>query len=349
MTKAKRINIVSGKGGTGKTLLTAVLAEMLGNQAVRVIVIDLDIFVRGLTALLYFHRGESLQITSHEDFSVADFFIRKRDFLRLNTQPRLAIQRYRSFDVSPSVSRIDELLNFNDVSPDTRQEATEILEVMLRSVGKEYEYIIFDSRAGYDELIAATHRISDASICVQEEDEISNVTADNLVKQLEEDSRIPIFRIVNKARDTKNIKGLGQYHGSRIAYLGSIPFDVDVMNSFGEKTFWEDISRSLYKVSAAEVWNSFAGKMDFPQKLEVSRVSPFGSSSLEAKLGLVTLRNRILLVYGLTIAVLGIIVSLYGKDTLQVLIHDPARLIALFAAIVGVMMAVFSITGRQAK
>ena len=40
MTDTKYINVVSGKGGTGKTLLCTILAELLGNQNVNVLVID---------------------------------------------------------------------------------------------------------------------------------------------------------------------------------------------------------------------------------------------------------------------------------------------------------------------
>ena len=49
------INVISGKGGTGKSLCTAVLADALAKKCGPVLVIDLDIFVRGLTAL-YCHQ-----------------------------------------------------------------------------------------------------------------------------------------------------------------------------------------------------------------------------------------------------------------------------------------------------
>ena len=54
----KIINIVSGKGGTGKTLLVAVLAELLSRKRAKVLLIDVDIFVRGLTCLLYYQQDK---------------------------------------------------------------------------------------------------------------------------------------------------------------------------------------------------------------------------------------------------------------------------------------------------
>jgi septum site-determining protein MinD len=47
------ISIVSGKGGCGKSLQTAVLGRALSREGERVLLLDLDIFVRGLTILLY--------------------------------------------------------------------------------------------------------------------------------------------------------------------------------------------------------------------------------------------------------------------------------------------------------
>ena len=52
MNISKVINLVSGKGGTGKSLLTAVLGRALAREGLNVLIIDLDIFVRGLTILL---------------------------------------------------------------------------------------------------------------------------------------------------------------------------------------------------------------------------------------------------------------------------------------------------------
>ncbi len=75
--KHKIINIVSGKGGTGKTLFSAILAELLGNHGIRVLVVDLDVFVRGLTSLLYFHQGESLRVVHDDDLTVSSYFVNK--------------------------------------------------------------------------------------------------------------------------------------------------------------------------------------------------------------------------------------------------------------------------------
>jgi septum site-determining protein MinD len=359
MRQAKVINIVSGKGGTGKTLFSAILAEMLGNKGIHTLVVDMDVFVRGLTALLYFQQGQSLRISQQKEWAVSDFFTKKESLLRGREKPlKLSVHRYRSFDVCPSVPRIDELLNFNDVAPNTRDEALEILRLLLKVIPDEYRYVILDSRAGYDELISATHLVSDLSICVQEDDDISNVTANNLVRQLERDSEIlkreeqtesVIFRVINKARHIKTLKDLERYGGFGVTYLGAIPFDMDVMNSFGEKTFWEDISKSLYKTAVARIWNMLSTRMDFKDELLVPRISPFASESFESKFGFITLRNRVVFVYGIILGFLGIIFGIFGTNIVREALYNPVQAFSLAIGVLSLILAFLSVLKGQAK
>src|SRR3954471_20523887 len=100
----KVINVVSGKGGTGKTLITAVFAELLSRRnGLKILVVDMDIFVRGLTCLLYFQSDKRVRLIDRDQLSVADI---------ISSAPisatRAGVCRYRSFDVWPSVSRVDE-------------------------------------------------------------------------------------------------------------------------------------------------------------------------------------------------------------------------------------------------
>ena len=48
------------------------------------------------------------------------------------------------------------------------------LDHILKRIPDHYELVILDNRAGYDELIAATHTKSDITIVVEEEDNIDN-------------------------------------------------------------------------------------------------------------------------------------------------------------------------------
>lgn len=318
MDKSTIINIVSGKGGTGKTLLTSVLAEMLGNEGYKVIVIDMDVFVRGLTSLLYFHKKEVIQLAKDDEMTISELFIDKGDF-EISGKSKFSISRYRSFDVIPSVSRVDELLEFKDLMPDTKEEASNIVNTMLNKISNDYDIVLLDSRAGYDELIASTHSISDISICVEEEDDISKITSDNLIKQLREDADVPLFRITNKARDIKEEEDL---KSTGIAHIGKIPFDMDVMKSFGSQSFWEDISKTLYKSALAKAWNNLSAKMNLGINIEYIRHSPIGSELIEKKLQLYSLKDRVLIIYSLIIGFLGTIYGFIGQEGLANIVFN---------------------------
>lgn len=295
------INVISGKGGTGKTLLTCVLADMLGNAPdCSVLVVDLDVFVRGLTSLLYFHREEKLYIARENQLTVSSFFVEKLTEKTLD-QAVLAISKYRSFDVVPAVPRIDEILNFQDIAPNNRAEAKKILENLIDSIPNGYRFVILDSRAGYDELIAATHELSDLSICVEEPDPISRVTSDNLVAQLKKDIRTPLFRLTNKARGVISEEDLERENRS-VTDLGVIPFDMDVLRSFGYLSFWDQITRSLYRSALAQAWNRLSQKMQLDVRLYVPRFSPVASERLETNLGWLSSVSRIGVLYGALIS-----------------------------------------------
>lgn len=340
MAKRKVINVISGKGGTGKTLLTAVLADMLGNADHSVVIVDLDIFVRGLTALLFYHKNEKIQLTEKDECSVAEFFIDKGD-VDISGKRRLAISRYRSFDVIPSVSRVDEILKFSDMMPDDKAEASRLVGKLLDMIPDNYDFVLLDSRAGYDELIAASHSYSDLSICVEEEDNISKITSENLLHQLKEDSDLPVFRLINKVRDIRDER---DFTAPGITTLGKIPFDMDVMSSFGTKYFWDDISRTFYKSALASAWNNLSNKMDLNKKVDEFRVSPFGSDLLETKLQFYNVRDRVLILYGLIVGLLGISYGYLGKAGFEKILSSSdglSSLLSFVAGVGGIVMSVY--------
>lgn len=339
------INVISGKGGTGKTLLACVLADMLGNHPnSSVVIVDLDIFVRGLTSLLYFHQEEKLRVADKRELVVANFFVSKLVFPDI-TEQKLAIRNYRSFGVVPAVGRIDEILDYPDISPNNLEEAVMILQNILGHIPDRYRFVILDSRAGYDELIAATHRLSTVSICVEEQDPISRVTADNLVAQLRH-SGTPLFRLVNKGRGISSERDLDREARS-IADLGVIPFDMDVLNNFGSKNFWDEIARSLYRSAVARAWNRLSSKLEFGVELTPPRISPVGNEFLEAYIGMLSSRDRVFFLYGILIGVFGITYGLFGSELIHIFKEEPARFAMFVMGVIGILFALFSFLRPQ--
>jgi len=342
MKNSKIINVTSGKGGTGKTILCAILADLLGNSGVRVLLVDLDFFVRGLTSLLYFHKKEALFLADEKQLTVSDLFInkynRKKDFL----VSELGISRYRSFDVLPSVSRIDELLNYKDIMPDDRDIAIKTIDGLISKIPDVYDLIILDCRSGYDELISGIHIRSSLTICVEEEDQISKVTSDNLVKQLQNDSKTPLFRLINKARNLETDKDL-ELANRGINEIGPVPFDMDVLKSFGEPDFWERINRSLYKAGVIKAWNRLCTKMSLNYELKDTRISPLPFKSVENILSLFGGYDRILIFYGVIIAFLGFGLALTGRELFYFMREDPLRMAGFLGGILGVLIVLIAL------
>lgn len=321
----KIINISSGKGGTGKTLITAVLAELLSRKNnLRVLLVDMDVFVRGLTCLLYYQSDRRVRLVDENRATVSDIISSDAIF------NEIGITRYRTFDVWPSVARIDEKLKFDDVMPDNYIEADRRVSILLRHVPKEYDLVFLDSRAGYDELIGATHANSDITINVEEDDLVSRITSDNLAAQLQLAAKTPIYRIVNKS--------MGR-HSERIDDLGRIPFDADVMRSYGEEAFWTNITRSLLEPALVEIWNNLCRNEKLEFFIQSSRSSPIPLQSLEKSLSRISTLERLYLIYGTFFAIAGFILSFGGRETFYRFADDPFRLIGLVLGLSGVFMA----------
>lgn len=338
----KIINVISGKGGTGKTLLTAVIAELLSNKGYKVLVIDLDVFVRGLTTLLYFQKNQTLKIAKEDELTVADFFKFKGE---QGYGRKLSICRYRAFDVAPSVPYVNETLIFKDIMPNSVDEAISILNALLNYIPNEYEFVFLDSRAGYDELISATHHVSDFSLCVEEADNISRSTSENLIAQLKKDDlRKQIFRVTNKAREIYN-----EQDSLGFENIGSIPFDTDVLNSFGTKNFWNEVGRSLYKDSLVKSWNLLANKMDLDVRLEEKRTGPLGMQKVEKRISMLSTFSRINFIYGIIIVILSFYLMFYESGFYASLMRDPKQLFGVCMSIFGILMIVFSVFHNNRK
>jgi len=204
-------------------------------------------------------------------------------------------------------------------------------------IPKEYDYVFLDCRAGYDILVSKIHSLSDFTICMQEDDFISDVTARNLIKQLERDNaKKPIFRIINKARNIARFQDASN-NVEYSSYLGKIPFDMDVLNSFGEVNFWGEINKSLYRSIVAGLWNKVAVKMNLNHKLDDRRTSPVISIGLEKKLGVFMQTDRLILMIGAITAIMGSLYSLLGNNLTLYFRQNPDRLWSVCVSLFGIL------------
>ena len=276
------INVISGKGGTGKSLCTAVLADALAKKCGPVLVIDLDIFVRGLTALYCHQMKVDGYLAEEDEFCVASVFESKKLLteggLLDDRKPAIrtaksSIEKYGAapaYDIWTAVKEIDVVFKPHDLIPDNLTQALCILDYILDSIDQEYSYILLDNRAGFDEMITAAHLRSTFSLCIDEHDEIAKLTSNMVISQLRdaqaEADRIDaekrnlnaskkkgvlvpdrvnkkIFRIRNKCKDyERGEKSSYSASEGHGIFVGDIPQTADVTECF-DKDYYTFESR----------------------------------------------------------------------------------------------------------
>lgn len=329
----KIINVISGKGGTGKTLLTAVVAAMLSEQTDnKVLVVDLDIFVRGLSTMHYYENGGALGIIPDEKLSVTDFFYPSKCQIPFTTD-RLGIQRYnfpfhnKPFDILPAVKDITETYQFQETMPSDIEQACGTINQLITLLRQtDYNFIFLDNRAGFDELVAATYFHSDFSICVEEDDHISRLASRSVNGQLSnayskyfsKKNGFPpticpaIYTVRNKVRNFSD--EYNSTHQDEIYFLGGIPFDADVMRNFGSPVFWNYIFNTVYRTALGDMWEHLCKKAKLDTHLPKQQSSPKKSNSrFDISLQFFTSTQRIFYTFSLLFLLLSVSFMILGK------------------------------------
>jgi flagellar biosynthesis protein FlhG len=141
--RARRVAVISGKGGVGKTVITANLAATLSSNGSRILVVDADLGLANLDILL----GVS------PDLSILDVIH--------GTQPldKVLLHTKKGFDLLPAGSGLPEGAALTQI-------LAEGMESILSSIEQRYDYIMFDAGAGVGEVVLFFARLSDEILLV---------------------------------------------------------------------------------------------------------------------------------------------------------------------------------------
>ncbi len=148
--ETKIISVISGKGGTGKSLFTAVLGNCLSKEKCKVLIVDMDIHVRGLSILLsdYISFGEGMSVTDCLEREIYE--------------DNFAIYRFQECEILPAVIDMDQSL-----CKEIRSEAIELFMKNLYSfVQSKYDIVLLDCRSGLDDSLVKIVKFSDFIISV---------------------------------------------------------------------------------------------------------------------------------------------------------------------------------------
>ena len=399
------ISVVSGKGGTGKTLITAMLADILAvSTEARVLVVDMDIYVRGLTALLFKPLQQNIIAQPHQ-LVVADLFsLHSQKALSVSDDSSTAykdlvftpVNAKRSFDILPAVRNLNDQFSLSALSICGIDASVDLVDDMLTQIrhytppeldynpeSPYYDYIFLDCRAGYDDLIAATHLLSDLTICVDEDDPISSVTAQMLTNQLiniskecyhmvkegyskyrspqeYSESELPekldhislvkyasLIRIKNKDRKFKreDITDEDHYRIEDLVSPISLPYDADVLDSFGQRMFWTKMGSSQYRTSLCYFWNAINEKhiQNDEHYIAVHPVSETITSALNSFLGKLSSSSRFFFSGGILLIMIALQLMLLNDQVISLLNTNPAASVSFFSIVFGCLIIFLSI------
>lgn len=344
------ISVVSGKGGSGKSLLTAILGRALAREGDRVLLVDMDIFVRGLTVLLFgFKRPERREGHVTVSDLLGIFAAQSKDRPPLDEDPeRYMIQRFFECDVLPAVDNVSAPLDYDDRSLSDEEFCNASIRKLIASVQGDYDYVILDNRAGMDSLIAASCRNAQIVLSVAEDDDVGRQTNVNLVRFLQSRQKARVvYTIINKGRNIRSYPDVKARSRQRheFAMLGVIPFDIEVLEDFGADRFWTTVMETLYFRALIDAWNELAkaesvreiseAKYRFPPKIFMARGQ-----------GRYTLLERALRLYSIVFIVGGTVTWLYSQYRFKQM--DQFELFGGLSVVVGVLALLLSTSGLQA-
>ncbi|MFB2827685.1 ParA family protein [Aeromonas veronii] len=220
----KTIAVVSGKGGSGKTMLTATIAKILDESKYSVLLIDADFGTAGLTYYL------GLSEVSNISVGLTNLF---------STKTKTALHHDKVIEKLKSYKNID----FIGVGDHRRYKLNgesdffhEYFDDFITQIKSEarYDFIIVDCRGGVDDESLTVSSTADEIIIVAETDTTSFQATQYLVDTLYDygvSDKLSGF-FVNKVFDDPSLLIRNGAIGFKTRCLSSIPFDLDAIKSF---------------------------------------------------------------------------------------------------------------------
>ena len=225
---ARRIAVISGKGGVGKTVITANLAAALASLGRRILVIDADLGLANLDIIL----GVDPQFTI-------------QDVLRGNCSlEQVLIDTNKGFDLLPAGSGLPE-----GTVVTTR--LAEFFDTILGSLEGRYDAILFDAGAGVGDVVLHFANLAHEILLVVTPEPTSLMDAYATIKILNQlQERKEFLLLVNQANPVSfgqigisvanrlqsvSAKFMGTQNAVRLVLMGCIPQDPAIPNAIKQR------------------------------------------------------------------------------------------------------------------
>lgn len=319
--ETKIISVISGKGGTGKSLFTAVLGNCLSKEHCKVLIVDMDIHVRGLTILL------SKYIGVEKGMSVTDC-LEKEDY-----DNNFATYRFQECEILPAVIDIGQPLSKGIENGAIKN----FLEKLNNFVQGRYDIVLLDCRSGLDDPLVEIVKSSDFVISVSEDDDVCLQSNLNLVNYLRYRENVSnIYTVINKGRRINKKADIDKKINSIFDFncIGVIPFDEAIMEDYGKDRFWLTVYDTLYFYGIVKFWNNFREKTSIVYPISEDKYS-FGETKI--------MRNnmsRAFRLYGFIALIAGVFFPIFAEFA-GVYIKS-ASILSSSISIIGLLMLVLS-------
>lgn len=265
------ISVISGKGGTGKTMFSATLAQMLVKTKrfedparTNVLLVDLDLHVRGLSLLMHidYRKLNSANVTSHRilEDNEDNYKVDKLTLLIKSAELKITENIY----LLPSTNLTQPVIWPAVHEKEVIDFIPRLNNIVEAAKNADFDVVIFDTRAGPDNISLSVALTTDLTFILLEQDEVNGNIAfklrgelltlgDRIAQKLSEPPKSGFYFIHNKtltpySRETQRVLG-------DLTFLPAIPFDIKFLKQyyyFGRK----------YIVSGKQIYTRFGFSVD---------------------------------------------------------------------------------------
>lgn len=218
----KAIAIVSGKGGSGKTMVAATMATILDSLGNKVLLVDADYGTAGLT----YYMGLN---------TVANISVGLTNLSSLESLNTKSLNRYtqvmNGFENSEFIG-VGDHRRYLKSSSETNIEM--LFDELVKISKEQYDFILIDCRGGIDTESLMVCKAVDEIVIVAETDTTSFQATQYLVDTLYDNDlsdKLSGF-MINKVFDDPSSIARAGTASFKSQYLDSIPFDLDATKSF---------------------------------------------------------------------------------------------------------------------
>lgn len=200
---ARKIILASGKGGVGKSSITAGLSAALANAGKKVLAVDMDIGLRSLDLIL--------GLNEKQIFNWGDIILDYCDFedALISSEPVSLLGAPPEFNENFTVENLKKVIDIAD---------------------KSFDYILLDAPAGIGEGLTLAAGVADEGIVVVTPDEVSVRSGEIASRKLYNYGLENVSVIINRFKESSSAKGRhlnidDVIDSSKLKLLGIVPED----------------------------------------------------------------------------------------------------------------------------